>query len=142
MPQLNKPRSIALLVLAAMLVAGSLATAAITKSGSFYTVKVETTGSGDARTAKITTTGKNGYHCNKLYPWKLTVKPGSGVTMDKTVFKSKKGEAKTFSEAKVVFEVPYKVSADAGKVTAKLKISLCDDKQCQMETVPLSWPAK
>jgi len=142
MTQPNTPRHVAVLVLAALFVAGSLATAAITKSGSFYTVKVETSGSGDSRVAKITTVGKNGYHCNKLYPWKLTVEPGPGVTMDKKVFKSKKGEAKTFSEAKVVFAVPYKVQDGAKNVSAKLKISLCDEKQCQMETVKLSWPAK
>jgi len=140
MPQLSKPRYLAALVLAALFVAGTMATAAITKSGSFYTVKVETSGSADARLAKITTVGKNGYHCNKLYPWKLTVTPGTGVTAAKTSFK--KGDAKQFSEAAVVFEVPYQAAADAKKVAAKLKLSLCDDKQCQMETVELSWPAR
>jgi hypothetical protein len=142
MPQLSKPRYIAVLVLTSVFVAGSVATAAITKSGSFYTVKIVTSGSGDSRKATITTVGKNGYHCNKLYPWKLTVKPGSGVTMAKTEFKSKKGDAKPFSEAQVVFTVPYTATADAKQITAKLKLSLCDDKQCQMETVALSWPAR
>lgn len=136
----RKPRYIAILILAAIFAVGSLATAAITKSGSFYTVKVEITGSGDSREAKITTTGKNGYHCNKLYPWKLTLKPGPGVTMAKKVFK--KGDAKPFSEAAVVFTVPYTATADAKSVSAKLKLSLCDDKQCQMEKVKLSWPAR
>jgi hypothetical protein len=142
MPQAKPSRQIAILVLAALFVASSLAAAAITKSGSFYTVKLEVTGSGDSRVATITTTGKNGYHCNKLYPWKLTVTPGAGVTMAKKVFKSKKGDAKTFTEPKVVFQVPYTATDGAEKVEAKLKISLCDDKQCQMETVKLSWPAK
>ena len=140
MPRSSKPRQIALLLLATVFAAGSLAAAAVTKSGSFYTVKVETSGSGDSRTAKITTTGKNGYHCNKLYPWKLTVTPGAGVTMGKTLFKRK--DAKPFSEPTVVFTVPYTASDDAKKISAKLKLSLCDDKQCQMETVELSWPAR
>ncbi|MBW2277768.1 MAG: hypothetical protein JRF63_09770 [Deltaproteobacteria bacterium] len=140
MLQLGKPRYIAILILTAVFVAGSIASAAITKSGSFYTVKVETSGSGDSRVAKITTVGKNGYHCNKLYPWKLTITPGDGVTVAKT--KLKKGDAKKFEEAAVVFEVPYTAADGAKKVSAKLKLSLCDDKQCQMETVPLSWPAR
>lgn len=118
----------------------SVAAAAITKSGSFYSVKVQTSGSGYSRVAVITTTGKGGYHCNKLYPWKLTVTPGAGVTMAKTTFK--RADAKRFSEAAVVFEVPYQTTTDAKTVSAALKLSLCDDKQCQMETVKLEWPAR
>jgi hypothetical protein len=38
--------------------------------------------------------------------------------------------------------VPYTAAAEAKSVSAKLKLSLCDDKQCQMETVKLSWPAR
>jgi hypothetical protein len=140
MPSPSKPRQIAILLLGAALAAGSIASAAVTKTGSFYVVKVETSGSGDARVAKITTTGKNGYHCNMLYPWKLTLTPGRGVTLARTAFK--KGDAKQFAEAAVVFEVPYQASAGAEKITAALKLSLCDDKQCQMETVDISWPAR
>ncbi len=114
--------------------------AVVNKAGSFYKVKIETSGDGDNRTAVITVTGTNGYHCNKLYPWKLTLIPGEGITLKKVKFK--KGDATKFAQKAVVFTVPYIAVAQAKTVTAKLKLSLCDDKQCQMESVNLSWPAR
>jgi hypothetical protein len=109
------------------------------KSGSFYDVKVETARNGARGTATITVSGKNGYHCNIQYPWKLTLTADPSLGLDKTVLR--KTEAARFTERSVVFSVSYE--ARAGKtVSAELKLSLCDDKQCQMETVPLSWPAQ
>lgn len=124
-----------------LLVAASATSAAVVdKAGSFYKIKIETSGDGDSRTAVITVTGTKGYHCNKLYPWKLTLKPSEGITLKKIQFK--KGDATKFAEKAVVFTVPYMADAKAKTVTAKLKLSLCDDKQCQMESVNLSWPAR
>jgi hypothetical protein len=124
-----------------LLVAASATSAAVVdKAGSFYKIKIETSGDGDSRTAVITVTGTKGYHCNKLYPWKLTLKPSEGITLKKIKFK--KGDATKFAEKAVVFTVPYMAVAKAKTVTAKLKLSLCDDKQCQMESVNLSWPAR
>lgn len=126
----------AMLVLAA---ATAAVAATVNKAGSFYDVKVVTSGAGDARVATITTTGKNGYHCNMLYPWKLTVEPSDGVTVAKP--KLKKEDAAQFKEEGVVFKVSYTATTGAKPVSASLKLSLCDDKQCQMETVALTWPA-
>ena len=124
-----------------LLVAASATSAAVVnKAGSFYKIKIETSGDGDNRTAVITVTGTKGYHCNKLYPWKLTLKPAEGITVKKTTFK--KGDATKFAQKAVIFTVPYSASDGAKTVTAKLKLSLCDDKQCQMESVNLSWPAR
>ena len=89
-------------------------------------VKVEKT----ATAVKITATGKSGYHCNTLYPWKLTVTgPENGKS---TTYK--KADAKTFSEEKVVFELPSKKGQKA-----KMKMSVCNEKQCIMHTQELSW---
>ena len=119
--------------------AAGFARASVTKDGAFYRIKIDTKAAGDDVTATIKITGKTGYHCNMLYPWKLTVTPGDGVTMPKTKFK--KADAAKFAESGVVFRVPYHASG-AATVTAKLKLSLCDEKQCKMETVDLSWPAR
>ena len=141
MKQCSKSGMLAILVAAFALLAVTAAFAEpVTTSGSFYSVKVVTSGSGDSRVAKITTTGKSGYHCNMLYPWKLTIAPATGITVAKTELK--KADAKDFTEAAVVFEVPYTVTDGATNVTAVLKLSLCDDKQCQMETVALTWAAR
>jgi hypothetical protein len=141
MKQCSKFGILTILVATAALLAATVAFAATVKtSGPFYDVKVVTSGSAGAVVATITTTGKNGYHCNMLYPWKLTVEPGNGLTIDKP--KLKKEDAAQFTEAGVIFKVPYTAAESATVVNAALKLSLCDDKQCQMETVALSWPAR
>jgi len=124
------------------LVLGSVATTALAgpgpavKEGTFYRVEIQLSREGDSQKATITVTGKAGYHCNKLYPWKLTVAPPPGVTVAKPVLG--KADARVMEEAKVVFVVPF--SGKTGTVVpASLKLSLCDDKQCQMETVELTW---
>jgi hypothetical protein len=88
-------------------------------------VKVEKT----KEVVKITARGKSGYHCNTLYPWKLTVEGGSNGSK---VYK--KGDAKKFSKESVVFEVPHIKGQKA-----KMKMSVCNDKQCIMHEEKLSW---
>jgi hypothetical protein len=105
-------------------------------SGTFYNIEVSTAKKNDKMVATIAVTGKNDYHCNMLYPWKLTVKPKPGVTFEKQTYK--KEDAKTFSEKVVVFEVIY--TAELGKkASANLKMSLCNAKQCDMAKVDLTW---
>ncbi len=72
----------------------------------------------------ITAKGQGGYHCNTLYPWKLTVS-------DKTYTKK---DAAKFAEDGVVFKI-----APVKDQKATLKFSVCNDKQCIMETASLSW---
>jgi len=142
MEQCIKPAAVAIgtvMVVAALLVAQTSA-AKTTKSGSFYKVEISTKATGDDVVATIKITGKGGYGCNTLYPWKLTVTPGSGVEMAKTVLG--KVDAAKFGKAAVIFEVRYVARAGAGPMAAKLKLSGCDDKQCQMEQVDLSWPSR
>jgi hypothetical protein len=141
MKQCSKSTLMAILVAALVLSGVSAAFAeTVSKSGSFYEVEVTTTGSDGEMVATITTTGKSGYHCNMLYPWKLTIDPVSGVTVAKP--KLKKEDAAQFTETGVIFKVPYTAAESATNVTATIKLSLCDDKQCQMESVALSWPAR
>jgi hypothetical protein len=141
MKQCSKSAIMAILAAALVLSAATAAlAAAVTVSGSFYDVKVVTSGSDGSMVATITTTGNNGYHCNMLYPWKLTVDEGTGITVPKPMLK--KADAEQFTEPAVIFKVPYTAADSATKVTAALKLSLCDDKQCQMETVKLEWVAR
>jgi hypothetical protein len=82
-----------------------------------------------ANIVSITAKGKSGYHCNTLYPWKLTV---DGPAAQKKTYK--KTDAKTFSKEKVVFEVPFIKGQQA-----KMKMSVCNETQCIMHTEELSW---
>lgn len=125
--------------------ASSASAAPVVKTGAFYKVKIEVSGQGDSKVAKITVTGIKGYHCNLLYPWKLTLEASQGVTVEKAKYKAGpkvKKDATAYGEDAIVFTVPFKATDGAKAVNAKLKLSLCDDKQCQMETVSLSWPAR
>ncbi|MDD5307940.1 MAG: hypothetical protein PHU25_11520 [Deltaproteobacteria bacterium] len=131
--------AIAVAALALAVAAPAAGKVAAEKSGAFYDIMVETAKSGARSTATIAVTGKNGYHCNIQYPWKLTLTADPAIKLDKTVLR--KADAARFTERSVAFLVSYE--AGAGKtVSAELKLSLCNDKQCQMETVSLSWPAK
>lgn len=90
-----------------------------------FVVKVEKSN----EVVRITVTGKLGYQCNTLYPWKLTVE---GLVDGEKVYK--KSDAKQFSKEAVVFEVPY----IKGQM-ARMKISMCNDTQCIMHEEKLSW---
>lgn len=141
MTQCKKSGSLAILAAAIVLTAAALSFGATVKAGSFYEVRVETAAAPNGGTmATITVRGKGAYHCNMLYPWKLTVSGGDGITLAKPVFK--KEDATQFTEAAVVFRVPYRAAESVKSMSAALKLSLCDEKQCQMETVKLVWPAR
>ena len=105
------------------------------KSGEFWEVKISTVQKSGKTTATITVSGKNGYKPNKDYPWKLILKSGPGIDSEKVL---KKGDAKKFDSKVVVFEVTTD-AAPSGKVSADLKMSLCDATQCKQELVSLSW---
>jgi hypothetical protein len=106
------------------------------KNASFYTIEISTQKEIKTTAVIVKTTGKAGYHCNTLYPWKLSVTPHSGIKMKNTVLK--KVDAKTFTKEKVEFHFSY-LENSSGPVSAKLKFSVCNDKQCLIEKVPLSW---
>ena len=106
-----------------------------TKTSSFYVIKIETSTKDAKNLARITVTGKGGYHCNMLYPWKLKLKPGDGIAFDKAVYRKK--DTEKFTKEEVVFAVSYTAKPGA-QLLADLKLSVCNDKQCQIETASLT----
>ncbi len=105
-------------------------------SGSTYNIKIKKNDNKKEPVATIEVNGKAGFHCNTLYPWKLTVKPGPGAGVEPQILKKK--DAKKFAKDAVIFKVSYKKDPNK-KTSADLKFSMCNDKQCVMETIPLSW---
>lgn len=69
----------------------------------------------------VTTVGRSGYHCNTMYPWKITTRTNNGK---EKIYKKK--DAKVFGEKSVSFLV------DGTEAT--LKFSVCNDQQCVMKT--------
>lgn len=95
----------------------------VEKAGDFYSVTV----SSQKGKTQLRVEGKNGYHCNTSYPWKLTLGEGAEQKV------LKKEHARKFTEKEVVF------TFDGENSKALLKMSMCNDKQCKMEKIPLSW---
>lgn len=120
---------------AAMIVSSQACGSESVKSGSFYSVKIDKSTQDSKTMARISVSGQGGYHCNMLYPWKLTLKTGDGVTFEKGVFK--KGDAEKFTSEEVVFVVSFTAKSGA-QLAADLKLSVCNDKECRMETVSLA----
>lgn len=105
-----------------------------TKTTSYYNIDTQTTSVKGRSVTTVSVKGKGGFHCNTLYPWKLTLTPDPGITLKQTVLKKK--DAAKFSEGIVEFEVKY--TPKAGKaISGKLKFSVCNAKQCKMEVVSL-----
>lgn len=101
------------------------------RSEKLYKIDIQTQTKSKQALATIKVTGRAGYHCNTLYPWKLIVKEGGKETRTMS-----KQDAKHFTENNVIFVVPYS-KADGNEAT--LKLSMCNDKQCIMEKASISW---
>jgi hypothetical protein len=100
-------------------------------SEKLYKIDIKTQKKTKQAFATIKITGRAGYHCNTLYPWKLIIKEGGKETRTMT-----KQEASHFTKDNVTFVVPY-LKADGNEAT--LKLSMCNDKQCIMENASISW---
>ena len=123
-------------VLALLISLAALHAKPTVKSNPYYDVKVTTQTQEKRTLATITVTGKSGYHCNTLYAWKLRLEPEPGIALQKKVLR--KRDAKKFSKEAVIFEVPYNRGPNQ-KISATLKFSVCNEKQCLIEKIPLSW---
>ncbi|MDJ0761975.1 MAG: hypothetical protein QNJ97_03210 [Myxococcota bacterium] len=126
MKRIFKIASIAIVVMALPLSADAAGPDAKKADDTFFDVKIDTKVVKDKKTATITATGKNGYHCNMLYPWKVSIKSGTDLPEKKVL---RKGDAKTFTEKKVVFEL----TTGTGEVGIEMKMSFCDNKGCKAE---------
>ena len=100
-------------------------------SEKLYKIDIQTQKKAKQALATIKITGRAGYHCNTLYPWKLIIKERG-----KETFSMSKQDATHFAENNVIFTVPY---SKANENEATLKLSLCNDKQCIMEKASISW---
>ena len=88
---------------------------------------------GEAVTATISVTTKNGYHINKEYPNKLTLTAVDGVQMDKTAFVSADGVVKgpKGDENVLEFSLPFTVKAAGAKeIKGKIKYAECKATEC------------
>jgi hypothetical protein len=104
---------------------------------------------GSACTVKLVLTAQNGYHVNKEYPYKLKLQDAAGIELDgkdaggKNVFSKAAGDFTIDSDTQGTLRVRFK-AAKAGPATLSgtFKMSVCSDKNCQLETAEVSIPVK
>ncbi|MCP4196074.1 MAG: hypothetical protein GY762_02900 [Proteobacteria bacterium] len=106
------------------------------KKNPYYDVQITTKVKKKITHATIKITGKSGYYCNTLYRWKLYLERIPGIVSKRKTLKNR--DAKQFAKDAVVFEVPY-MSGPKEKISATLKFSVCNEKQCLIEKIDLSW---
>lgn len=103
--------------------------------GDFFQVSWTPVSRAGNRHIRVTATPLGNVHCNLEYPWKIKVVADSGIKFTKTTFTQ--ADAGVFSDSKVVFHLPYDKSTRKGTAQLELKLSMCDDRQCFMKTVPI-----
>jgi hypothetical protein len=149
-------RKILLAAVAALAVFASHgASAAQVAKGTNFTVDVDDS---DCKVAacnlKLTVTSLNKFHVNKDYPYKFKADDVAGVDFQgkdaggKNVFSKAAGDFTLGPDDPTLkapvngwMSVRLKAKAGAVKVTGKLKLSVCNEANCQMETADLSIPA-
>ncbi len=91
---------------------------------------------GKEGTVDVVITAKGEFKINAQFPFRLKLgEPPEGVTYPKAVMKRDDG---AFSEKVGTFKVPF-VAQKAGTylVSCTVSLSVCNDKKCLMEKVPL-----
>jgi hypothetical protein len=103
-------------------------------------------------TVKLTVTAINKFHVNKDYPYKFKAEDLAGVEFQgkdaggKNVFSKAAGDFKLGPEVagiggaeKGFMSVRFNAkTAGAVKITGKLKLSVCNEANCQMETADIA----
>lgn len=120
--------------------------------GTNFTVDVD---DGDCKvagcTVKLTVSAINKFHVNKDYPYKFKADDVAGVEFQgkdaggKNVFSKAAGDFTLAPEVKEiggapsgVMRVTLKAKAGGVKITGKLKLSVCNEANCQMETADIA----
>ncbi|HTJ81467.1 MAG TPA: hypothetical protein VL400_07070 [Polyangiaceae bacterium] len=104
-----------------------------------YTAEMKPEGNytvGKEGTVEVVVTARGDYHLNPQFPIKFTVGAAAdGLAFPKVVLKRDDGK---FDEHGGSFHVPF-TAARAGKfsVSGTMSISVCNEKRCLMEKVPL-----
>lgn len=121
-----------------MMVAGISFASNNTKiEGDVYEISVHTIQEKNNKVLAIKVLPKEGVHCNLEYPWKLKVTETKKISFAKEQFG--RSDASAFTEKKVEFRLPVTSKMVTGSAIFELKLSMCNDKQCFMKKVPISY---
>ena len=89
----------------------------------------------DGRHLVAEVTPEPGFHINLEFPWALTIAPTSPFLAGKKLVKSDAKELGA-ERARYEFVVP---SEGSGVVDARLRLSICNDRECRTPSAPVSW---
>ncbi len=142
-------------ITAAFVVLAHGASAGQIAKGTNFTVDAEPDGECKATgcNVKVTVAAVNGFHVNKEYPYKFKADDAAGLEFQgtdaggKNVFSKAAGDfkldaddAKLGGPARGFMSVRFKAKSGGTKITGKLKLSVCNAANCQMETQDLAIP--
>jgi len=77
--------------------------------------------------ARVVVTALGDYHVNERYPTKLIADPAPGVKIDGT------GTFALDSKTVGTLTLPYRARRGTHRITATVKLSVCNDKTCKVE---------
>jgi glucose/arabinose dehydrogenase len=89
----------------------------------------------DGRHLVAEVTPEPGFHINLEFPWALTIAPTSPFLAGKKLVKS---DAKELGAERARYEVVVP-SEGSGVVDARLRLSICNDRECRTPSAPVSW---
>lgn len=142
-------------ITAAFVVLAHGASAGQIAKGTNFTVDADPDGDCKAAgcTVKVTISALNKFHVNKDYPHKFKADEVAGVEFQgtdaggKNVFSKAAGDFKLDADDPKIGGAPrgfmsvrFKAKSGAVKITGKLKLSVCNEANCQMETQDLAIP--
>lgn len=140
-----------LVVLAAAVTLSAHASAGQVAKGASYTVSADPDGECKVAgcTIKVTIAAAQGFHVNKDYPYKLKADDVAGVEFlgtdagGRNVFSKAAGDFKLDPKDEKLGYLSVRFKAKAAgpvKITGKLKLSVCNEANCQMDTADLAMP--
>ena len=105
--------------------------------GDVFSITLETLRQKNGQIVLVSIIPEAGVHCNQEYPWKIKIKESKNIQFSKVQYTRE--EAKVFNDHQAVFELPFKAAPGGGEASLEIKFSMCDDKQCFMEKIPVKY---
>lgn len=93
-------------------------TAQVNAEGESYRLAIHVEQDGTKGTLRIELASKDGFKVNKEFPNRVKADPGDNVTLPKGTLVNE--DARTFTEEKIAFDVPYTLTGGEGRALVRV----------------------
>lgn len=90
----------------------------VTAEGESYRLAIRVKGEDSKGMVQIELVSKDGFKVNKEFPNRVKADPSDGVSLVKDTYLN--ADARTFTEEKLVFDLPYTVTAGEGRAVVQV----------------------